>query len=139
MPVKIHWLLTRPKNVEDRDIVSENLIKINKISQENDGFLLNFIVHSSTERKIKYTCDVWVKDNPITSNTIGKFFCSCMSFQYQYESVLERHGALYGISRSKRLPKKQTLFVCKHLEAVIKYLIKHKNLTTIKKLGEQNA
>ena len=131
MSISIMKLINRPYKLKDANRILLTNVKITNISQEDSNFLVDFNVLSSDGTK-KYKCKILTDSDKINLKTKIKVFCDCMSFKYQYETVLSTLDALYGTSASTKLPKHQNMFICKHLEAFLKLLINLKYLPKFK-------
>lgn len=106
------------------------LLSIKK-SDNDDIFLLEFSVPSSNI-DIKYKSSILINtSNQISGNNDCKFKCSCDSFKYEYETILFNHSALIGSPHSIKPPKKQKLFVCKHLYMCIRIILKFRNIVNL--------
>lgn len=104
-----------------------SLINCTPGSEENSGFIVDFLVKSSSKPdEYESSIQLYTEDS-ITLNTKCKFRCNCPSFKYEFETMLYNNGALIGLPSSKRMPKKRTgVFVCKHLIAGI-IVLQHLN------------
>jgi len=106
-------------------------IKLVSIKLKENNFLLEFSVPSSNI-DIKYRSFILINtDNQISGNNDCKFKCSCNSFKYEYETMLYKNSALIGNPENIKLPKKQKLFICKHLYMCIQIILKFRNITNL--------
>lgn len=129
MGVKLLHILSRPYNIRDRNAPPRTDVKIQNFFQQDDGFVVKFMVNSQSNPNKSYLCDIWLDDKKFINSTNAKFFCTCPSFQYQFETILAQHNGLLGSPRSHKLPKKErTLSVCKHLESSVYKLLSYKSL-----------
>lgn len=131
MPLTLSRFLSRPLTLKDRDKIAARAVSIQNIIEEKNGWAISMEVRSASDPKKKYSCVIWTKDEDLSAKSRCKFFCSCPSFQFQFESTLAEHDALYGDPRSAKAPKKDIVYVCKHLEAAIHHLITKKNIQHI--------
>ncbi len=106
--------LYRDRKIPDMGNIS--LINCTPGSEENSGFIIDFLVKSdSRSENYESSIQVYTEDS-ITINTRCKFRCNCPSFKYEFETMLYNNEALIGNPSSTRMPKKRTgIFVCKHL------------------------
>jgi len=106
-------------------------IKLDSIKFINNNSLLQFTVLSSN-RDIKYNSYIYLdsQTNFLLDNNC-KFRCTCESFKYEYEAMLEKNDALIGEGTHTKLPKKQKLFVCKHLYMCIRFIFKFRNIKNL--------
>jgi hypothetical protein len=134
MALSLSRFIAKPLMVSKRKSSQTFNISIIECEEEENGYLIKFIVASSSNINKHYKCNVWVltKDS-INMSTICKLSCECPSFIYEFEAILNKFDALYGEPHSIRLPKKaKPIFICKHLHGVIIMLLKYNNVQTIK-------
>lgn len=135
MPITLTKFVSRPGSITNKsDILLKN-IHLHDIVKQDTSFILNFIVNSFTNPKINYISSVLVSDNKFNTNTLCKFKCNCQNFKFKYETVLFNNDALIGEPHSLVLPKVQKIFICKHLENCLTYIMKHHNSLIIKLKG----
>lgn len=123
--------MSRSYDVRNRPGVDRSLIKIIDFSSKDDGNMIVFRVRSQSDPKKTYDTRILILDHQITPMTNVKFHCTCPSFKFQFETTLYNHDALIGNPTNPKLPKKQVIHVCKHLEGCLSYLITFKNLSFI--------
>jgi len=137
MTFPILKIMNRPYNIKHRDKIILNSVKIENVSQIDSNFLVEFQILSSDTTKI-YLAKILTDSDNINYNTQIKVHCNCQSFKYQYETILSQIDGLYGIPSSHKLPKKQTLHVCKHLEGAISLLLRIKKIPKFGTKGYSN-
>ncbi len=127
--------ITKPKIVAKRDhsiLPKAKLIKCESIGGETESYLLQFEVKSSSGKTYHSTLQLYTGSH-INGNTPVKLKCDCMSFKFEYEVLLHQQGSLYGEPSSNKLPKKdKSIFVCKHLHALVISLIRLGNIKTVR-------
>jgi hypothetical protein len=118
-------------DVRRRPGVDRSLIKIVDFLSKDDGNMIVFRVISQSDMKKGYDARILIVDRQITPMSNVKFHCTCPSFKFQFETTLSIHDALIGQATNPKLPKKQVIHVCKHLEGCLKFLLTFKNLSFI--------
>jgi hypothetical protein len=143
--MKIKDFITLPKSFLHKIFPKLNSIKLLNIDIiSNTTKVLNFLVPGT---KNNYFSSVLIEtDEQITGNTSCKFNCTCDSFKYQYSALLNiNNGLINPILKTIKLPKKQNLFICKHLYSTIQIILIHNNIKTLSRIyriklpiGEKN-
>jgi len=153
MPYQLRNFTSRPAILKDRPkIPIKNIINVTTINENH----FSFTVRGSTNNI--YICQIQLFPPPRNNNIkpavldyYPRFQCTCADFTFRFAPVLAKHNMLidptilnrpnknllekfkHFIRRkiSNRKPRQipaTPLYVCKHLEACIEYLISHKTL-----------
>lgn len=132
MAAPMFRLLLTPYNMKNRQIIlNRNIRLVDCIKQEN-GYFIKFNIYSTAKNRAIYNVNIWVETlNIINTNTPIEVNCDCPSFKYQFETVLWLNKFLLGEVTSKKLPKKQVLATCKHIQTCLKYLLNLRSISNI--------
>lgn len=131
MSLTLNRLLARPKLNQIQRIIPPSHIDIKFISEINNGYMIDFNVRSETDRSQIYLSSIWLSDKDLSNDTLVKVKCNCPNFIYKFETVLATIDGLIDKPHSLVLPKHQSVYICKHLEACIKKIMVYKNLDNI--------
>jgi len=130
--MKLKDFIKIPNFLLKKTVANIHSIKLISIKLKDNNFLLEFSVPSSINMNNKYSSFILINtNNQISGDNDCKFKCSCNSFKYEYETMLYKNLALIGNPENIKLPKKQKLFICKHLYMCIQIILKFRNITNL--------
>lgn len=117
--------LLSPKHEHTSWVLSRMLSLIDQRPSEDGCFIYTFSVPSMEQKTENYMVTVKLqRSDKVTSRTKCEVSCNCPNFIYWYETKLSREHGLYGQPRSPKLPKKVHFGCCKHVDAVLRHLLK---------------
>jgi hypothetical protein len=154
MPYPLRNFISRPAILKDRPkIPIKNIINVTTINEN----YFSFMVRGSTNNVYTCQIQLFPpqKNNANIKSTIldyyPRFQCTCADFMFRFAPVLARHNMLIDptilnrpdknmlekfkhfirrhiMHKKPRQIQAMPVYVCKHLEACIDYLLVHKNL-----------